>query len=70
MTHGTSGEPPELEVDQAVGVGDADRAARDGVDPAAGDGGAGAETARDARKVSADREFLGGLALLLRGLGA
>ncbi|MFF9031089.1 TetR/AcrR family transcriptional regulator [Streptomyces iakyrus] len=28
------------------------------------------ETARDARKVSADREFLGGLALLLRGLGA
>jgi AcrR family transcriptional regulator len=27
------------------------------------------ETARDARKVSADREFLGGLALLLRGLG-
>ncbi|MET9390319.1 TetR/AcrR family transcriptional regulator [Streptomyces sp. NPDC006624] len=29
-----------------------------------------AETARHARKVSADREFLGGLALLLRGLGA
>lgn len=28
------------------------------------------ETARYARKVSADREFLGGLALLLRGLGA
>ncbi|MET9758825.1 TetR/AcrR family transcriptional regulator [Streptomyces sp. NPDC006372] len=28
------------------------------------------ETARHARKVSADREFLGGLALLLRGLGA
>nr|WP_051814571.1 TetR/AcrR family transcriptional regulator C-terminal domain-containing protein [Streptomyces iakyrus] len=28
------------------------------------------ETARDARKVSADGEFLGGLALLLRGLGA
>ncbi|MFI6851022.1 TetR/AcrR family transcriptional regulator [Streptomyces sp. NPDC050416] len=27
------------------------------------------ETARNARKVSADREFLGGLALLLRGLG-
>ncbi|WP_306932378.1 TetR/AcrR family transcriptional regulator [Streptomyces luteogriseus] len=27
------------------------------------------ETARDARRVSADREFLGGLALLLRGLG-
>ncbi|MEW2806456.1 TetR/AcrR family transcriptional regulator C-terminal domain-containing protein [Streptomyces massasporeus] len=27
------------------------------------------ETARDAPKVSADREFLGGLALLLRGLG-
>ncbi|PPS67780.1 MULTISPECIES: TetR/AcrR family transcriptional regulator [Streptomyces] len=29
-----------------------------------------AETARHARKVSADREFTGGLALLLRGLGA
>ncbi|MET9579861.1 TetR/AcrR family transcriptional regulator C-terminal domain-containing protein [Streptomyces massasporeus] len=28
------------------------------------------ETARHARKVSPDREFLGGLALLLRGLGA
>ncbi|GAA2313865.1 TetR/AcrR family transcriptional regulator C-terminal domain-containing protein [Streptomyces hawaiiensis] len=28
-----------------------------------------AETARHARKVSADREFMGGLALLLRGLG-
>lgn len=27
------------------------------------------ESARNARKVSADREFLGGLALLLRGLG-
>lgn len=28
------------------------------------------ETARHARTVSADQEFLGGLALLLRGLGA
>ncbi|MFF0447580.1 TetR/AcrR family transcriptional regulator [Streptomyces sp. NPDC004609] len=28
------------------------------------------ETARDARDVSADEEFLGGLAVLLRGLGA